>query len=131
MFDYEYCGNKVYKSHLNMAFEEYLLERAAKTSKASVRFYSFPKDSIVLGYAQDTDVIKKLDSNVELTRRATGGSHVQVGSNVLAYSFVVPRDGSFKNYSDMRTYYAESVANALIDLGLDNLKVRTTVMTSP
>lgn len=112
-----------------MAFEEYLLNRAAETKKAAMRFYSFPRDSIVLGYAQDTDIIKKLDTDVDLTRRATGGSHVQVGNNVLAYTFVVPRDGSFKNHSDMRAYYADLVANALIDLGLDNLDVNNKAST--
>ncbi|MBI2543212.1 MAG: lipoate--protein ligase family protein [Candidatus Aenigmarchaeota archaeon] len=109
-----------------MALEEFLIRRIADqklNDVAAIRFYSFPQDSIVLGYAQDTDVIKYLDSTVRLTRRITGGSHVQTGPNVISYSFVVPRDGSFKTYEDMRTFYADHVANALNGIGLDDVNV--------
>lgn len=121
MFDYEYWGNRVYRGHTQMAIEEWLLKRAAETQKASVRFYSFPKDAIVLGYAQDTDVVKRLDS-ADLTRRATGGSHIQVGQNVLAYTFAIPRNGNFRYHSDMRAFYAEGVADALRELGLKEIE---------
>jgi len=123
MFDYTYWGNGTYHSRLSMALEEYLLKQAAN-GVASIRFFSFPKarDSIILGYAQDTDVIKK-PNGADIARRLTGGSHVQVGSNVLAYTFAVPRNGEFRTYEDMRAYYAEHVANALDDLGIESIDI--------
>lgn len=122
MFDYEYWGNRTFPSHVNMALEEFFFRRASQ-NVATVRFFDFPKDSVVLGYAQDTDVIKKQDNMFDITRRITGGSHVQVGSNIIAYSFTVPRDGSFRTYEDMRAFFAEHVANALSDLGIENITV--------
>ncbi|MBI2084825.1 MAG: lipoate--protein ligase family protein [Candidatus Aenigmarchaeota archaeon] len=127
MFNYEYWGRGVFPSQINMALEEFLIRRIAEETKdkhlATVRFYSFAKDSIVLGYAQATDVLKKLDPSVDLTRRVTGGSHVQTGPNIIAYSFVVPRDGSFRDYEDMRAYFATQVANALSNIGVDAVDV--------
>lgn len=122
MFDYEFWGIETFPSHINMALEEFFFRRSTQNI-ATVRFFDFPKDSVVLGYAQDTDVVKKWDNSFDLTRRITGGSHVQVGSNIIAYSFTVPRDGSFRNYEDMRSYYAECVANALSNLGIKNITV--------
>lgn len=122
MFNYEYWGNGTFSSHVNMALEEFFFRRSAQNI-ATVRFFDFPKDSVVLGYAQATDVIKKQDSTFDLTRRITGGSHVQVGSNIIAYSFTVPRDGSFRTYGDLRAYFAEHVANALSDLGVENIVI--------
>lgn len=127
LFEYEYWGNHVFPSSLNMALEEFLLNRVACQKKgrkfAALRFYSFPRDSIVLGYAQDTDVLKNMAGEVDLTRRITGGSHVQTGQNVLAYSFVVPRDGNFHNFEEMRAYYASLVARALESLGVGPIDV--------
>lgn len=122
MFDYEYWGNRTFPSHVNMALEEFFFRRASQ-NVATVRFFDFPKDSIVLGYAQATDIIKKQDNMFDLTRRITGGSHVQVGLNIIAYSFTVPKDGSFTNYEDMRAYFAEHVASALSDLGIKNIVI--------
>lgn len=121
---YEDWGFGAFSADTNMALEEFLLKRVAEQrSIATVRFYTFPTDAIVLGYAQATDVIKRLDTGVELTRRITGGSHVQTGKNIVAYSFVVPRDGTFSNYEDMRAYYAERVANALSNIGIESITV--------
>lgn len=125
LFYYENWGAQVLPSNINMALEEFLLKRVAlsKNKQAALRFYSFTNDSIVLGYAQDTDVLKKLDKEVSLTRRITGGSHVQTGQNTLAYSFSVPRDGNFSHFEEMRAYYAAKVAKALKNLGLGPIEV--------
>ncbi|MEM5802160.1 MAG: hypothetical protein QXQ18_02105 [Candidatus Aenigmatarchaeota archaeon] len=123
MYRYEYWGLGTFTAKINMALEEFFLKKASLDNKASIRFFDFQKDSVVLGYAQATDVIKKVDNSFEITRRPTGGSHVHVGNNILAYCFVVPRDGSFRNYEDMRAYFAEKVANALRELGVENVEV--------
>ncbi len=127
MFNYENWGLGVFPSQVNMALEQFMLKRVAEQSPkehvATTRFYSFVNPSIVLGYAQAPDVIKKLDPSVELVRRVTGGSHVQTGNNIVAYSFVVPRDGTFTHYEDMRAYYAECVASALEKIGIESVTV--------
>ncbi len=112
-----------------MALEEFLIKRVATlgenpaTTRAAVRFYSFPADTIVLGYAQSTDILKKEDPSFLVTRRITGGSHVQTGANTMAYAFVIPRDGRFSNYEEMRVYYADAVGRAFTDLGMDPIDV--------
>ncbi len=118
MFDYEYFGSGSYGALANMALEEYFLRMPRK---ATFRLYSFPKDATILGYAQATDAIKSRDN--EIARRISGGSHVQTGPNILAYSVAVPRDGTFRNYEDMRAYYAEKVALALESLGINDVAV--------
>ena len=117
MFNYEYWGFGTYNAAVNMALEEAMLLRAKK--KAAIRFYDFARDSVVLGYAQSTDALKKRDADV--VRRVTGGSHVQTGKNILAYSIAVPRDGSFRGYEDMRAYYAEKIRAAVENMGIDDV----------
>ncbi|HLD84097.1 MAG TPA: hypothetical protein VI979_04565 [archaeon] len=119
MFDYEYWGNATFPGAVNMALEEFMLRRAAGTGKAIARFYSFPHDTIVLGYAQATDALKARSVNV--VRRATGGSHVQTGPNVLAYSFTAPRHG-FTGIDDLRKHYAGCIERAFTGLGIENAK---------
>ncbi len=125
LFDYEHWGTGIFPGEINMALEEFMVKRIAgqNGSKpfAALRFYSFPDPTIVVGYGQSTDIIK--DPRVAVTRRITGGSHVQTGRNILAYSFVVPRDGSFRTYEDMRTYFAGCVANGLTDIGIEDVTI--------
>jgi len=123
MFNYTYWGFDSFPSNINMALEEHFVKLAATEKIPSIRFFTFDKDTIVLAYGQATDAIKKLDSQVELTRRITGGSHVQQGPNALSYMFTVPHDGTFKHLTDMRNYYAEIVGNAFENLGIENVEV--------
>jgi len=121
MFNYEYWVSDFYPASVNMALEEYFLKRAEKA--ACLRLWSVHKDFGVLGYSQATDVIKKIDRDFSVVRRASGGSHIQIGPNILAYTMTVPRDGTFTHYEDMRAYYAEKVAKALENLGVQNLGI--------
>ena len=123
MFNYQYWKNDLYTANVNMALEEFFLKHSAETKAATLRLWSVPKDAGVLGYSQDTDVIKKIDTDFNIVRRASGGSHIQIGPNILSYTMTVPRDGSFKNYEDMRAYYAEKIANSLSNLGIEGLSV--------
>lgn len=123
MFDYVYWGNNSFPSNINMALEEFFTKLATTEKVPSIRFFTFDRDSIVLSYGQATDAIKKLDDKVELTRRLTGGSHVQQGPNALSYMFAIPRDGSFKDIPDFRAYYADIVGRAFQNLGIENVEV--------
>ena len=119
MFDYEVWQSGLYPAAVHMALEEYFLKRSQK--KACVRIWSVPKDAAVIGYSQATDVIKKIEVGFNVVRRPSGGSHIQIGPNVLAYTVTVPRDGTFKNYEDMRAYYSDKIAKSLENLGVQNI----------
>ncbi len=122
MLDYEYWGLGSFSAKTNMALEELMLKKAIK-GVAPFRFWDFSKDSVVLGYAQATDAVKKTDNSFDVVRRITGGSHVQTGKNILAYTFAVPRDGSFGSFEDLRAYFADIVAKGLVGLGIENIVV--------
>ena len=121
MFQYEFWQSGRYSANVNMALEEYFLKRSSKT--ACLRVWSVPKDAGVLGYSQATDVIKKVESGFSIVRRASGGSHIQIGPNMLAYTITVPRDGTFRHYEDMRSFYSEKIAGALENIGVKNITV--------
>lgn len=132
MYHYRYWGNHTLNAQDNMALEEYFLRVAADTKTAHIRFYDFDQDTVVLGYNQAPDAVKQWAPDFGVVRRGTGGSHVQVGGNILAYSFIIPRDGTFNKHPDFRAYYAELVANALENIGLKDIIVdnnASTIMT--
>ena len=121
MFDYEYWGSSTFDINQNMALEELMLTESARRKIAGIRFWNVGKDSAVLGYGEATSNIKKLDGTFDLARRITGGSHVEFDKSCLAYTFTVPRDGSFKHYEDMRKYFSEYLTQALTNLGIDDV----------
>lgn len=132
MYHYTYWGNSTLSAADNMALEEFFLADSAEKKRAHIRFYDFAGDTVVLGYNQATDAVKRWGGDFAIVRRGTGGSHVHVGGNILAYSFVVPRDGSFRKHPDFRAYYAEKVAKSLEKLGLTDIVVdndASTIMT--
>lgn len=121
VYRYSYWGITTLSALDNMALEEYFLRRAAESRSAHIRFYDFSKDSVVIGYNQALDAIKRWDTSFQVARRGTGGSHVHVSKNILAYSFVIPRDGSFRTHPDFRAYYADCVARALEKIGIPGI----------
>ena len=121
MFNYTYWGLNRLPALDNMALEEFFLRDPTYQQQAHIRFYDFSRDTIVLGYNQALDALKKWDSSFAVTRRPSGGSHVQVGQNILAYSFIVPRNGEFSYHPDFREYYAEKIADALRQVGMPNI----------
>ena len=132
MYHYKYWGNRTLPALDNMALEEYFLREAAEKKTAHIRFYDFAKDTVVLGYNQAIDAVKSWTNDFTVIRRGSGGSHVHVGDNILAYSFVIPRDGSFINHPDFRKYYADKVAKSLEKIGIQDILVdnqASTIMT--
>jgi lipoate-protein ligase A len=121
MFNYEYWGLNDLSISENMALEELMLEESASRNIAGIRFWNVKKDSVVLGYGESPKNVKGGDASFDLARRITGGSHVEFDKACLAYTFTVPRDGSFRHYEDMRKYFAERVTSALSDLGIKDV----------
>jgi len=132
MYQYTYWGNSTQSANDNMALEEYFLNVSAKEQSAHIRFYDFDKDTVVLRYNQSPSAVRQWTDDFNVTRRGSGGSHVQVGGNILAYSFIIPRDGNFRSHPKFRAYYAEKVADALEGIGLTDIVVdndASTIMT--
>jgi lipoate-protein ligase A len=123
MSDYEYWGTGTFPIADNMAIEEYLLNRSEVTKKTTVRFWNVAKDAVVLGYGEAPSAIKKKDATFDIARRITGGSHVQFDNNCLAYTITAPRDNTFEHFGDMRKHYAELIADAMQELGIEISKV--------
>ncbi|MEM0154503.1 MAG: hypothetical protein QW814_01560 [Methanothrix sp.] len=121
MFNYEYWGLNNLSISENMALEELMLEESASRNVAGIRFWNVKKDSVVLGYGESPKNVKARDASFDLARRITGGSHVEFDKACLAYTFTVPRDGSFRHYEDMRKYFAEYMASALSELGIKDV----------
>ena len=122
IFDYEYWGFDTLPIKYNMAMEEYLLSRSEAKKTSTIRFWNVDKDSVVLGYAEAENAIKKTDETFDIARRITGGSHVQFDENSLAYSFTIPRDEKFLHFDEMRAYFAARIEDALVELGIDTVK---------
>jgi lipoate-protein ligase A len=129
MFNYIYLGYSTRSAEENLSLEEYYLLESEKTQNAYVRFYDFEKDTIVCGYAQAFDPIKKIDSSFSINRRTTGGSHIQVGKNSLAYSIIIPNNGQFKHMEDFRKYYSQKIADTLEELGIPDIEVDNNAST--
>ena len=130
MFDYHCLGHHTFDASFNLAMEEALYRKSSEENKAFLRFYSFPRDSIVYGYSQKTD--KLINGSLPYTRRMTGGTHIQVGPNTLAYSVIVPNPNENFGYLEMekmRAYYANRVARAFDELGLRHLDVDNNAST--
>ncbi|MCL5102225.1 MAG: hypothetical protein M1544_02625 [Candidatus Marsarchaeota archaeon] len=121
MFSYEYWGSNNLTINQNMALEELMLEESAKRKVAGIRFWNVNKDSVVLGYGESSQNVKRSDGSFDVARRITGGSHVEFDKACLAYTFTVPRTGEFKHYEDMRKYFSEAVSVSLENLGLKDV----------
>lgn len=119
MDSYEDWGFATLPAPDQMAVDAAMLDHTAREEQGCIRFYDFPGDAVVYGYAQAAST----GEDVPVARRLTGGSHIQVGSNTLAYSFAVPRTGRFDGVDDLRAYYADVVADGLRDLGVPDVTV--------
>jgi lipoate-protein ligase A len=132
MYHYTYWGRHTLPAVDNMALEEFFLKDSADNKTAHIRFYDFAGDTVVLGYNQGLGALKKWGHDFSIVRRGSGGSHVHVGDNILAYSFIIPRDGSFRFHNDFRAYYADKIKSSLEKLGLQDIVVdnkASTIMT--
>jgi lipoate-protein ligase A len=74
-----------------MAVDEWLLERAAASGRAALRFYTWPTPTLTLGYFQPAAVRQSVPGLAELpwTRRASGGAAL-VHDRELTYALALP-----------------------------------------
>jgi lipoate-protein ligase A len=129
LFDYEYWGYDTLPIKRNMSMEDFLLAHSELRKKATIRFWNVERDSVVLGYAEDTSAIISRDGSFDVARRITGGSHVQFDENCLAYSFTIPRDAKFLHFDEMRNYFAKCIEESLVELGIETVKTDSAAST--
>src|SRR5262245_4175177 len=84
----------------NMAADEAMLETAAESGLASLRFYTWAAPTLSLGYFQSASVVRSLSSgllasradhtqDLPWVRRSTGGAAI-VHHRELTYSLALP-----------------------------------------
>ena len=104
----------------NMAVDEALLLSATKNRMATLRFYSWNKPTLSLGYFQPHRDRRLHTASLQcpLVRRSSGGGAI-VHDRELTYSLTLPVDGG--SASETRQLYTtihQSLADALAELGL-------------
>lgn len=75
-----------------LAADEYLLERAAESGIASLRFYIWSEPTLSLGYFQPAAdrLADPLLANLPFVRRASGGAAIVHGDGDLTYGLALP-----------------------------------------
>ena len=111
----------------NMAVDEALLESAHKTRSPTLRFYSWSRPTLSLGYFQRHEDRSQHSSSspCPLVRRSTGGGAI-LHDRELTYSFVWPIAGNEPSDSRLRAtserwlyaLFHETLQEALAEFGV-------------
>src|SRR4029453_12753533 len=104
----------------NMAVDEALLESAAATGVATLRFYEWSEPTLSLGYFQlaDDRTAHFASRECPLVRRSSGGGAI-VHDRELTYSFALPqRDTRAAAASELVYLFHETLAEALAQFGI-------------
>ncbi len=104
----------------NMAVDEALLETAATTGQATLRFYQWQEPTLSLGYFQSLDNRRQHSASQDcpVVRRASGGGAI-LHDRELTYSIAIPQTGS--RVSEARRLYElchQTLIAALADFGV-------------
>jgi len=107
-----------------MAADQYLLSRCVKEDTVFVRFYTWIRPSITIGYSQKAHELllpdKLTENNTVWIRRPTGGRAV-LHQGDLTYSCIFARDTEFFGNSVKESYAA--ITKCLIN-GLDRVGIK-------
>jgi lipoyl(octanoyl) transferase len=104
----------------NMAVDEALLETAAATGVATLRFYEWSEPTLSLGYFQSADdrALHVASRECSLVRRSSGGGAI-VHDRELTYSFAFPRRNTrYAAASELVYLFHETLAEALAQFGI-------------
>jgi lipoate-protein ligase A len=103
----------------NMAADEAMLETAAERGIASLRFYTWMKPTLTLGYFQPAAVCEQHPnlSSLPWVRRSTGGAGI-VHHRELTYAFALPPGIAWKSAESWICRFHRLVQGALEDVGV-------------
>ena len=117
-------NEKVFDSYMKMALDEALLLKAVKTGTPILRFYSWNKKAVAIGYFQSLEKEVKLDNckkdGLEIFRRLTGGGAVfKDPLGEYNYSVVMPESIITKDIKESHEFINKAVIKGLKKLGMD------------
>lgn len=104
----------------NMAVDEALLETAATTGQATLRFYEWCEPTLSLGYFQSIADRQKhaASRDCPLVRRCSGGGAI-LHDRELTYSLTIPQPpGSISSASELCNAVHQTLVSALVELGI-------------
>lgn len=110
----------------NMAFDEAMLECAARFGKAVARFYGWTEPAASFGYFQHFADVVRLTQLRPLVRRPTGGGIVP-HDNDWTYSIVIPRGHRWYTLSPIESYRR---VHEWIQAAFEQLQIRTELAPS-
>jgi lipoate-protein ligase A len=123
MDSWQFLANGPSDGAINMAVDEFLLERAEAGDHVPVlRLYSFDPPAITIGYHQDPGQILRLDAvageGIDLIRRITGGRAL-LHDGEITYCVAAPVSGAFGGgLQDTFMLIARALADMLRSLGV-------------
>lgn len=123
-----FLGRGTYDAPTNVALDEAMAERSAKTGNTLLRLYDFQTPSIILCEFDSTECLK-LDNigDVRITRRMSSGRPIYVSSNVLCYAVSVPHtkiEGQDNSLRDVHLRYGSLAADAIAEVaGIDRAEL--------
>ena len=102
-----------------MAADEAMLETTAECGIASLRFYTWTKPTLSLGYFQPAAVREQQPNIASLpwVRRSTGGAGI-VHHHELTYAFALPSGGEWKSAESWICRFHRLVQAVLGDIGI-------------
>ena len=104
---------------MNMAIDELLLEDAASSGRATLRFYGWQPATLSLGYFQKINERQAHEASLscEVVRRASGGGAI-MHDHDLTYSFSVPTTSRWGDTQQMYFAFHETLVDVLSDYGV-------------
>lgn len=122
MSEWEVYLNK-HDAATNLAIDDYLLDKASKENKKSLRIYEFEKPSVILARNESFSDIKNIKNQIDYTRRDTGGSAIYCDKNAVFYSIITPLENEVYPEEIHRDYFGPKIADTLADLGVEEEKL--------
>lgn len=103
----------------NMALDEALLQTAAESGRASLRFYAWEPATLSLGYFQSVGAVESdpLLASLPLVRRPSGGATL-VHHLEVTYALVLPTGPPFRGDEPWPRRMHRAIVAALADLGV-------------
>jgi lipoate-protein ligase A len=102
----------------NMAADEAMLESAAESGVASLRFYTWTEPTLSLGYFQESAGREQLPP-MPWVRRSTGGAGI-VHHRELTYSFALPAGPEWKSDDPWICRMHRLLRGVLLDRGVES-----------
>jgi lipoate-protein ligase A len=108
-----------YSPYMNMAIDELLLEKSCSIKKPILRFYSWDRPSVSIGYIQKYAAAPQKEYNI--VRRPTGGGIVFHDVD-LTYTVEIPKGHRIEKLDRTESYHVfhRAIIKSLYELGINS-----------